>query len=120
MLTETRWMKEIDLMRRNFPTFDSFAEPPWFGFQGLIRGRKTGKYYEVVLEGHEDEYPQKKPAVYINPSLGPHWVSPSYYGWSGRPGRPQLCMKIDGWSPAYDTFASVLIRVIKYIEDWDA
>lgn len=119
-LTLIRWQKERELMRYTFPEFTPFAEPPWFGFQGFLIGSRTGRRYEVVIEGHESKYPQFKPAVYMNPQTGSHWVMPEYYGWSGRPQRPQLCLDSLDWKPARSTFANMLLRVIGYLEQYDA
>ncbi len=107
-------------MRESFPQFKPFAEPPWFGFQGYLIGRKSGKRYEVVMEGDERKYPHYKPAAYLNPRIGWHWVTPGHYGWSGRPRLPQLCLDSLDWKPARSSFANMLLRVIKYVEEFDA
>jgi hypothetical protein len=120
MLTEDRWQMERKLMQNNFPQFVPFAEPPWFGFQGYLIGRKTGRRYEVVIEGDERKYPHFKPAVYLNPQIGRHWINPEHYGWSGRPQRLQLCLDSLDWKPARSSFANMLLRVIKYVEEFDA
>jgi hypothetical protein len=120
MLTEDRWRREQELMRQNFPQFAPFAAPPWFGFQGHLIGSRSGRRYEVVLEGDERKYPQYKPAVYLNPQIGSHWVAPEHYGWSGRPHMSQLCLESLDWKPARSSFANMLLRVIKYLEEFDA
>lgn len=119
-LTPSRWQMERALMRANFPAFAPFAEPPWFGFQGHLLGPRTRRRYEVVIEGDERKYPQFKPAVYMNPQTGSHWVTPEHYGWSGRPGRAQLCLDSLDWKPARSSFANMLLRVIGYLELYDA
>ena len=117
MLTENRWRMERELMQYNFPEFTWFADPPHFGFQGRLKGRRTGRLYEVVLEADERFYPQHKPAVYMNPTLGTHWVRPEHYGWkNGRRNLPQLCVPGDIWTPARDSFGSWLLRTIEYLE----
>ena len=121
MLTVVRWEKELELMQYNFPKFAWFADPPNFGFQGYLRGRRSGRLYEVVLEADERFYPAHKPAVYLNPPVGPHWIRPDHYGWkNGRRDLPQLCVPGDIWIPKLDNFGSWLLRVIEYLEKHDA
>ena len=119
-LDRRRWHREKEMMAANFPQFRPFAEPPWFGFQGYLIGPHTRRRYEVVIEGDERKYPQMKPAVYMSPQIGSHWVTPEFYGWSGRPRHPQLCLKSLDWKPARSSFANMLVRVISYVEKWDA
>ena len=120
MLTEIRWKTEKKLMRQEFPQFKSIVEAPYFGFQGCIEGKRSGTLYEVVLEGDERFYPAYKPAIYISPQIGPHWVMPELYGWKGRRREPQLCADYTNmWKPATSTFGNVLLRVIGYLEKYD-
>jgi len=119
-LTEERWLKEKEMMAANFAEFQSFVEPPWFGFQGFLRGPRTGRLYQVVIEGHGQKYPQQKPAVYLSPQIGRHWVTPEFYGWSGRPKQPQLCLDSLDWKPARSSFANMLVRVVGYVGRFDA
>jgi len=120
MPAEIRWEKEKQLMREHFAEFEPFVESRYFGFQGYIEGKRSGNLYEVVLEGDERYYPAYKPAIYINPQIGPHWVEPELYNWSGRRSTPQLCADyIHVWNPSRSTFANVLLRVIGYLEEWD-
>ena len=51
MLTDSRWQKEQELMRGTFPEFAPFMTKSRFGFEGYIRGCKSGRVYRVVLEG---------------------------------------------------------------------
>jgi hypothetical protein len=113
MLIEARWRKEKELMRTIFPHFRPFVEVPMFGFQGHLRGSRTGRFYEVVLESHEDLYPQLDPSMYLNPRIGTHWRV-SRYGRS----EPELCV-IKDWNPALSTFASALRAAIKYLDEHD-
>ena len=120
MLTEKRWEKEKQLILQEFPQFDPIEEAPYFGFQGHLEGKRSGTLYEVVIEGDERLYPAYKPAIYINPQMGPHWVMPELYGWSGRRKEPQLCADyVNLWKPATSSFANVLLRVIGYLGEWD-
>ena len=107
-------------MRQEFPQFKSIVEVPYFGFQGHIEGKRSGTLYEVVLEGDERFYPEFKPAIYLEPKLGPHWVDPKLYGWVGRPNELQLCANyVNMWQPALSNFTNVLLRVIDYLDEWD-
>src|SRR6266481_2805933 len=101
-ITQKRWHREKELIQDHYPNFKPFLEEPWFGFQGHLLGRRTGRLYEVVIEGHAEKYPQYKPAVYMQPRIGSHWVDPSFYGWVGRPRHSQLCLDTKGWNPAKD------------------
>ena len=111
MLTEIRWQREVELMQENFPAFSWFAEAPWFGFQGRLKGPRSGRLYEVVLEGREDLYPETYPSTYIDPSIGGNWRA-------NRNGRSQseLCV-VKTWLPSRSTFANTLLDVIKYLEE---
>ena len=105
MLTQKRWGKELQLMRDVFPQFGPFAAPPKFGFQGRLRGKRTGRLYEVVLEADERVYPQEPVAIYMNPRIGHHWIA------DGR-----MCVEGQQWIPARDNFGSWLLRTIEYLE----
>ena len=121
MLSVDRWQRELQAMRFGFPRFAWFADRPYFGFQGFLRGRRSHRLYEVVLEAKECFYPEFKPAVYLNPPVGHHWIRPDYYGWkNGRRNVPQLCVPGEIWIPARDNFASWLLRTIEYLEKSDA
>ena len=120
MLTKFRWEKEKQLMWKHFPQFHPIVEAPYFGFQGHLEGKRSGIPYEVVLEGDERYYPFYKPAIYLSPKIGPHFVEPELYGWKGRRREPQLCAAYtDMWKPATSTFANVLLRVLSYVEKYD-
>ncbi len=84
-----------------------------FGFQGYLRGPRTGRLYQVVLESSEYIYPQCEPSIYINPQIGSKWRV-SRFGRS----EPELCV-IKDWSPALGTFASTLRAAIKYLNEFD-
>ena len=113
MLIEARWRKEKELMRRVFGRFRPFAEAPIFGFQGHLRGPRSGRLYEVVLESNEELYPQYDPSIYINPRIGANWRVSRY-----RRSEPELCV-IKDWNPALSTFASALRAAIKYLNEQD-
>jgi hypothetical protein len=110
MLTEPRWRKEQELMQGVFPQFKPFAKDHSFGFEGYLRGPRTGRSYHVVLKADTTTYPQWAPDVHVNPKLGDHWVE--------HLGRRVLC-SVREWQPARSTFANTLLVVIKYLGEHD-
>ena len=112
MLTRPRWEAEIRLMQNVFPSFEPFAEPgAWAGFRGWLRGKRTGRIYQVILRASISKYPSEEPAVYMNPRPeSHHWIH------DGR-----LCYVRDGhvWNPAEDTFAQALVIAAKYVNEFD-
>jgi hypothetical protein len=85
MLTEIRWQKEQELMQSVFPEFKPFARIPLFGFEGDLRGHKSGCCYHVKIEADQMTYPQSPPSVIMNPRIGIHWI--------GERNRQKLCME---------------------------
>jgi ubiquitin-protein ligase len=110
MLTEARWQEEQELMRSTFPEFAPFKQNSRFGFEGYLRGSKSGKVYRVVLEGEEKSYPQCPPSVFMNPRIGMYWL--------GADDRRRLCMQKE-WRPARSTFANTLLGVIRFLDEFD-
>lgn len=133
MLTELRWHKERELMRSVFPQFQPYARcsvgglenqvdatfacgildlgtSPTFGFEGRLKGPKTGRVYRVVLEAEPNTYPQCPPNVYLDPMVGHCWIGVS--------SRRTLCVT-RSWRPAQSTFANTLLVVVKYLEEHD-
>jgi len=104
MLTIERYRKEWELMRNAFPEFTAYAIPPRFGWQGYLKGDRTGRHYEVVLEADESDYPGSRPSVFINPRFGGNWLA-----------NGALCIA-DYWDAGYHTFANTVLRVIEYME----
>ena len=112
MLTRPRWEAEVRLMHNVFPSFEPFAEPgAWAGFRGWLQGKRTGRIYEVVLRAPVSKYPGEEPAVYMNPR-------PEHHHWI-RDGRLCYLRKGHIWNPSEDTFAQVLVIVIKYMNEFD-
>ncbi len=103
-----RYIKEWELMRNTFPEFKSYARPPMFGWEGHIESPWTGRRYFVRLESSESTYPREKPHVHITPRFGPNWLS-----------NGALCID-EVWRPAFNSFASLLLRIFKYMEKWRA
>jgi ubiquitin-protein ligase len=133
MLTELRWQKEVELMSGVFPQFKPYARcsvdgrecqvdpasacelsekgtSPFFGFQGRLKGVKSGRVYRVVLEAEPQKYPQCPPNVYLDPMVGHCWIGVS--------SRRSLCVT-RAWRPAQSTFANTLLVVVKYLEEHD-
>lgn len=110
MLTEVRWQKEQDLMRSVFPQFRPFHNHPDFGFEGFLKGPKSGCIYHVVLQGDVGIYPQCPPSVGMSPRVGDHWID--------QRGRRVLCMTRN-WQPARSTFANTLLALVRYIGEHD-
>jgi ubiquitin-protein ligase len=110
MLTEARWQKEQELMHSTFPEFAPFLENSKFGFEGYLRGSKSGKVYRVVLEGEEKSYPQWPPSVFMAPQIGMYWI--------GADDQRRLCMQKE-WRPARSTFANTLLGVIRFLDEFD-
>lgn len=112
MLTRPRWEAEVRLMRNVFPEFEPFAEPEqWAGFQGWLRGKRTGRLYTLTIRASIGKYPNEEPAVYMDPRPEPHhWIQ------DGR-----LCYRRDGrgWNPAQDTFAQAVVIAAKYVDEFD-
>ena len=133
MLTELRWRKERELMQDVFPQFKPYSRravtgfesevgflSEWerdesgrrsvFGFEGCLKGSKTGRSYRVVMEAEPEAYPQCPPNVTIDPAVGSCWI--------GASDRRNLCVTRT-WQPAQSTFANTLLVVIKYLEEHD-
>jgi len=95
-------------MKNAFPEFRAFARPPQFGWEGHLRGKKSGQLYGVVLVSTESTYPADRPRVFMTPRFGHHWYSDG-----------SMCIA-SRWDPALHTFAGTLLRVIEYMENNDA
>ncbi len=111
MLTDIRWQKEQELMNSVFPQFKPFADDSAFGFEGHLKGRKSGRLYRVVIEADKLTYPQCPPRVRMNPRIAEHWVE--------QRGSRVLCMVRD-WQPARSTFANTVLAVARFLEEHDA
>jgi ubiquitin-protein ligase len=110
MLTDVRWQKEQELMQDVFPQFKPFAEHASFGFEGYLKGPRSGRLYRVVLEADRTTYPQCPPNVRMKPKIGDHWIE--------NRGRRALCV-MRSWQPARSTFANTLLAVIRYLDEHD-
>jgi ubiquitin-protein ligase len=110
MLTELRWQKEQELMRSVFPEFRPFARGTSFGFEGYLKGARSGQVYGVTLAADQTTYPQAPPTVGMQPRIGIHWF--------GEGERRRLCMDRE-WRPARSTFANTLLALIRYIDEQD-
>jgi len=106
-INNVRYAMEWQLMRSAFPEFRAFSRPPQFGWEGFLRGKRSGRLFGVMLTSTESSYPAHRPKVFISPRFGGNWL-----------GDGSLC--IDGylspWNPGLDSFANTLLRVIEYME----
>jgi len=109
MLTEARWLKEQELMRSVFPQFMPFMRRSSFGFEGHLKGSRSGQRYRVVLEADQRSYPQCPPNIHMEPRIGHHWLGDR---------RANLCV-IKTWYAARSTFANTLLAAVKYLEEHD-
>ncbi len=107
-LTKNRYIREWELMYATFPQFTAYARPPIFGWRGYLQSRKTHRRYRVTLESQEALYPSARPWAFIEPRFGGHWLI-----------NGALCIETP-WDPATHTFANTLLRVIEYMEKYDA
>jgi hypothetical protein len=110
MLTEARWQKEQELMQSVFPQFKPFTRHTEFGFEGFLKGPRSGRLYRVILEADQATYPQWPPNVCMDPKVGDHWVE--------HRGSRALCVVRD-WQAARSTFANTILAVVKYLHEHD-
>ena len=110
MLTEARWQKERELMQSTFPEFEPFTRDASFGFEGHLKGARSGRCYRVILEAEQDKYPQVPPNVFMDPRIGVFWIGPEDHR--------RLCMQKE-WRPARSTFANTLLGVVRFLDEFD-
>lgn len=110
MLTEMRWQKEQELMQDVFPQFRPFSRGASFGFEGHLKGPRSGQFYRVVMEADKVTYPQSPPNVDMRPKIGENWIA--------HRGHRVLCM-LRQWRPARSTFANTLLTVLRFIDEHD-
>jgi ubiquitin-protein ligase len=110
-INKLRYAMEWQHMHNTFPEFRAFARPPHFGWEGYLRGKKTGQLYTVVLTSTESTYPASRPKVFIAPRFGGHWLADG-----------SLCIdnRQSPWDAALHSFANTLLRVIEYMENNNA
>jgi hypothetical protein len=103
-INKLRYAMEWQHMRNTFPEFRAFSRPPQFGWEGYLRGKKTGQLYAVLLTSTESTYPASRPKVFITPRFGGNWLVDR-----------SLCIETP-WDAAFHSFANTLLRVIEYME----
>jgi hypothetical protein len=103
-IDKLRYAMEWQLMRNNFPEFRAFTRPPQFGWEGYLRGKRSGQLYGVLLTATERTYPAHRPQVFITPRFGGNWLA-----------NGSLCIE-SPWDAALHSFANTVIRVIEYME----
>lgn len=108
MLNEKRWLVEVTLVREQFPGFRQFIHADGaIGFCGSMRGSCNGQLYEVIVKIPVEQYPQREPAVYIQPSIGKHCDTQGMLSYLRR----------DGWNPTKNTFANCLLCAFAYLHE---
>ena len=111
MMQIARWTAEVAIMHKCFPTFVAFRTVNGsVGFIGQVRGPRTGREYTITVKVPAQSYPEKEPAVYIQPRIGlGHWQ----FDPNGRLNfeRP--------WVPARYSFANCVLIAIQFLEKFD-
>jgi len=105
-------------MHQRFPEFIAFRTTNGsVGFLGSIRGRRTGREYTITVKAPAQSYPEKEPAVYIQPRVGlGHWqVDRVNYHPDGR----VSFSGIRPWVPTRSTFANCALCAIQFLEAFD-
>ncbi len=112
MMQEARWTAEVALMHERFPKFTAFkTDNGSVGFFGLVRGRRTGREYTVLVKVPAQNYPETEPAVYIQPRIGGS-------GYWNPNGSLSIC-HVRPWRPQTNTFVSSVLVAIQFLEDFD-
>ena len=116
MMQESRWTAEVAIMNKYFPQFAAFkTNNGSVGFNGLIRGPRTGREYTLIVKVPAQIYPEREPAVYIQPRVGlGHW---QIDGVNHDPnGRLSFSMP---WVPQRSSFANCVLCAIQFLEEFD-
>jgi hypothetical protein len=100
-LTVERWRQECRLVEERYSLFRSFAEPPFFGFRGVVA--RCGSEYRVSVAAEMDMYPKLAPWVYVQPRL------------AGAKEIGKLSLNLH-WDAGASGFADAIRAVIMYIE----
>ncbi len=87
-------------MEERFSLFRPFAEPPFFGFRGVVA--RSGCEYRVTVAAEMDMYPKYVPWVFVTPTI------------LGAREDGKLCLDV-GWS-SHSAFADVIGAGVQYIE----
>ena len=90
-LSVDRWRRERREVEARFSLFRSFAEPPFFGFRGVVA--RAGSAYNVTVAADMDMYPTLQPWVFVTPASRARMPMESYeLMWPGVLTRPLLRM----------------------------
>jgi hypothetical protein len=116
MMQIARWTAEVSIMHQRFPTFIAFRTVNGsVGFLGTVCGRRTGREYTITVKAPAQSYPEKEPAVYIQPRIGlEHWQFDEVNHESG--GRLSFERP---WVPTSNTFAHCVLVAIQFLEKYD-
>lgn len=96
-----RWGEECRLVEERFSLFRAFAEPPFFGFRGIVA--RGGSKYRVSVAAEMDMYPTYQPWVFVTPPI------------AGANANGNLCVDVC-WSPETSRFVDVVGATVLYIE----
>jgi hypothetical protein len=111
MMQEARWTAEVAIINKYFPTFVAFkTKNGSVGFCGRVCGRRTGREYTIIVKVPAQSYPEREPAVYIQPRIASGYWQPN--------GSLSIC-HAKPWAPARNTFANCVICAIRFLEEFD-
>lgn len=111
MVSQARWEAECRLMKNVFPQFRPFSADGLIGFRGRLKGKRTGRVYDITIQASVHTYAAYEPAVYMAPHPEPHhWINDN-----------RLCYQRNGrvWNPDRGTFANTLLIAARYMDEFD-
>jgi len=98
-------------MKNVFPQFRPFSADGLIGFRGRLKGKRTGRVYDITIQASVHTYAAYEPAVYMAPHPEPHhWINDN-----------RLCYQRNGrvWNPDRGTFANTLLIAARYMDEFD-
>ena len=110
MLKEKRWLVEIEIVKRNFPSFKQLEEDGSLGFYGSMQGPRSGQLYDIVVKNPVQRFPFFEPALYIRPVIGRACDSQGRLSYS-------LARR---WDAARNTFANCVLCAFAYLQEQQA
>src|SRR5438128_1226713 len=116
MMQIARWTAEVAIMHKCFPAFVAFRTVNGsVGFFGQVRGRRTGREYTISVKVPAQSYPEREPAVYIQPRIAiGHWEI------DGVNGDPNGKLSFERpWVPTRSSFAHCVLVAIQFLEKFD-
>jgi hypothetical protein len=107
MLDEKRWLVEVEIMKRYFPSFKQLQKDGSLGFYGSMQGPRSGRLYKVVVKNPVQRFPFFEPALYIRPLIGQACDSQ---------GRLSYVLP-RRWDAARSTFANCVLVAFTYLRE---